>query len=72
MWAAAGVGLIPVPPSSGITKRPEVEMIVTDRIASRYRALVLSDRLRSFTWQGRRYAHTSAVPLSYLAVSPAA
>ena len=35
------------------------------------RALVLADRLRPFTWQGRQYAHTSAVPLAYLSVSSA-
>lgn len=33
--------------------------------------LVLTPRLRTFQLEGRDYAHTSAVPLSYLAVSPA-
>jgi len=33
------------------------------------RWLVMSERVRPFTWQGRQYAHTSAVPLSYLGVS---
>ena len=33
------------------------------------RPLVLSDRLRPFVWQGRQYAHTSAVPLAYVSVS---
>jgi uncharacterized protein len=33
------------------------------------RWLVMSERVRPFTWQGRQYAHTSAVPLSYLSMS---
>jgi len=33
------------------------------------RWLVMSERVRPFMWQGRQYAHTSAVPLSYLSMS---
>ncbi|MFM8774278.1 MAG: radical SAM protein, partial [Actinomycetota bacterium] len=45
-------------------------LLTQTRDTTAHRALVMSDRLRPFTWQGRQYAHTSAVPLSYLSISP--
>lgn len=46
-------------------------MLRTDSpvVSTLERPLVLTDRLRPFVWQGRQYAHTSAVPLAYLSVS---
>ena len=52
-----------------VCRREWVEMITTERIKAPHRALVLSERLRPFAWKGRQYAHTSAVPLSYLSAS---
>lgn len=44
-------------------------MTVIDRDVL-HRPLLLTDRLRPFAHQGRQYAHTSAVPLTYLRLSP--
>lgn len=46
--------------------------LTSTRSTTARRALVLAERLRRFTWQGRHYAHTSAVPLAYLSMSPPA
>ncbi len=44
-------------------------MLTHTATSTTQRALVLSERLRPFTWQGHHYLHTSAVPLSYLSMS---